>query len=138
MNGLRAFILHCGALTLAASLALALPSAAMADEKDRKLADEIYEKYKQRKEKGAQPDDLVDRRRSNQRSGNNGSRKSYERAERYSLDQAVNMVRREYGGKVIRAESRDSGGRRLHYVKVHTDDGRVRTFKVDATSGKIR
>ncbi|MEL7448228.1 MAG: PepSY domain-containing protein [Pseudomonadota bacterium] len=137
MNGLKAFILHCGALALAASLAIALPSAALADEKDKNLADEIYEKYKQRKEKDAQ-DDLVDRRRSNQRSGNNGSRKSYERAERYSLDQAVNMVRREYGGKVIRAESRDSGGRRLHYVKVHTDDGRVRTFKVDATSGKIR
>lgn len=134
MNGLKRLI----ALLVAASVIATMPTAALADKHDGDLADRVYEKYKKRKEKDVKPDDLAERRGADDRSGSNGSKRSYERAERFSLDQAVNMVRREYGGKVIRAESRESGGRVVHYIKVHTDDGRVRTFKVDAASGKIR
>ena len=115
-----------------------MPATAYADKQDGDLADRVYEKYKKRQEKGVKPDDLANRRGADDRSGNNDSGRSYERAQRFSLDQAVNMVRREYGGKVIRAESRNSGGKLVHYVKVHTDNGRVRTFKVDASSGQIR
>lgn len=137
MNGLKRFPVNVLALIVACSLVVALASTAHADKQDGDLADRVYEKYKKRKQQGVKPDDIVDRR-GEDRSGRSDSRRSYERAERFSLDQAVNMVRREYGGKVIRAESRNSGGRVVHYVKVHTDDGRVRTFKVDANSGKIR
>ncbi len=134
MNGLKRLI----ALLVAASIIATMPMAALADKHDGDLADRVYEKYKKRKEQDVKPDDLAERRGADDYSGSNGSKRSYERAERFSLDQAVNMVRREYGGKVIRAESRESGGRVVHYIKVHTDDGRVRTFKVDAASGKIR
>ena len=55
-----------------------------------------------------------------------------------SLDQAVAKVRSRYGGRVISAETRGRNGKRVHVIKVLSDEGRVRTVKVDAESGKIR
>ena len=49
-----------------------------------------------------------------------------------SLDQAVRIVRKQYAGAtVLKAETRTSGGRVLHHVKILTSSGRVRTVKVD-------
>lgn len=47
-----------------------------------------------------------------------------------SLDQAVEQVRRQYNGRIVSAETRVSGGREIHYIKVLTDDGKVKTVTV--------
>ena len=53
---------------------------------------------------------------------------------RMSLDEAVAKVRRRYGGQVIRAETRGN----MHYVKLLSKEGRVRTVRVDARTGRIQ
>jgi hypothetical protein len=47
-----------------------------------------------------------------------------------SLDQAVEQVRRQYNGRIVSAETRVSGKREIHYIKVLTDDGKVKTVTV--------
>ncbi|MEQ9563929.1 MAG: hypothetical protein RLN69_15520 [Woeseiaceae bacterium] len=47
-----------------------------------------------------------------------------------SLDQAVEQVRRQYNGRIVSAETRVSGKREVHYIKVLTDDGKVKTVTV--------
>ena len=54
-----------------------------------------------------------------------------------SLDEAVARVRRQVDGEVISAKTRKENGRMVHLIKVY-DRGRVRTFRVDAGSGRIR
>ena len=51
-----------------------------------------------------------------------------------SLDRAVSDVRRRYGGEVLNAETRGN----THYVKILTENGRVKTVKVDARTGNFR
>jgi uncharacterized membrane protein YkoI len=48
-----------------------------------------------------------------------------------SLSQAIESVRRSTGGKVVSAETRVQGGREVHYIKVLTKDGKVKTHKVN-------
>lgn len=57
--------------------------------------------------------------------------------EKVSLDQAVNIVRRQSGGKVISARSEGSGSTRKHRIKVLIDGRRVRTYVVSATTGRV-
>lgn len=59
------------------------------------------------------------------------------RGERVSLDQAVTMVLGRYGGKVISADTSSRNGRVVHRIKLLTDDGRVRTVRVDGQTGNI-
>ena len=47
-----------------------------------------------------------------------------------TLSQAVEQVRRQYGGRIISAETKVSGGRETHVIKVLTDDGKVKTVKI--------
>ena len=47
-----------------------------------------------------------------------------------SLSEAVDQVRRQTKGKILSAETKVSGNREVHHVKVLTDDGKVRTHKV--------
>lgn len=47
-----------------------------------------------------------------------------------TLNQAVEQVRRQYGGRIVSAETRMEGNREMHYVKVLTEDGKVKTVKV--------
>jgi uncharacterized membrane protein YkoI len=47
-----------------------------------------------------------------------------------SLSQAVESVRRKTGGRIISAETKRSGDRDVHHIKVLTDDGKVKTHKV--------
>ncbi len=57
---------------------------------------------------------------------------------RYTLDQAVTLVRDTYGGQVLQATSRKTGERLVYRIRVLTDDGHVRTFVVDADTGDVR
>ncbi|HWM27401.1 MAG TPA: hypothetical protein VNQ14_03005 [Woeseiaceae bacterium] len=47
-----------------------------------------------------------------------------------SLGEAVEQVRRQYNGRIVSAETRMSGKREMHYIKVLTEDGKVKTVQV--------
>ncbi len=55
-----------------------------------------------------------------------------------SLDEAVARVRRDTGGRVLSAETRENRGRATHRIKVLLRDGSVRVVNVDAQSGESR
>ena len=48
-----------------------------------------------------------------------------------SLSEAIEAVRRRTGGRVVSAETKIQGGREVHHIKVLTEDGKVRTHKVN-------
>ena len=48
-----------------------------------------------------------------------------------SLNEAVEQVRRQYNGRIVSAETRMQGDREVHYVKVLTEGGKVKTVKVN-------
>lgn len=70
------------------------------------------------------------------------SQESYQRVARrdqeggggMSLNQAVQQVQRETGGRVLSAETINQGGRSVHRIKVLTPSGQVRVMTVDAHS----
>jgi len=47
-----------------------------------------------------------------------------------SLSEAVDQVRRQTNGRILSAQTRVSGNREVHYIKVLTADGKVKTHKV--------
>jgi len=47
-----------------------------------------------------------------------------------SLNEAIEQVRRQYNGRIVSAETRIRGNREVHYIKVLTDDGKVKTVQV--------
>ncbi len=47
-----------------------------------------------------------------------------------TLAQAIEQVRRRTNGRVVSAETRIQGGREVHYIKVLTKDGKVKTHTV--------
>lgn len=47
-----------------------------------------------------------------------------------TLSQAVEQVRRQHGGQIVSAETRVSGNRETHIIKVLTQDGKVKTVRV--------
>lgn len=57
--------------------------------------------------------------------------------EAIGLEEAVRRVRERTGGRVLRAETRRENGRVVHRVRVLSPDGRVRTWSVDADTGRI-
>ena len=52
-----------------------------------------------------------------------------------TLSQAVEQVRRQYGGRIVSAETKVSGGRETHVIKVLTDDGKVKTVRIPGKRG---
>ena len=52
-----------------------------------------------------------------------------------SLGEAVERVRRQYNGRIVSAETRVSGNREVHVIKVLTEDGKVITERIP---GRIR
>ncbi|HEU4600923.1 MAG TPA: PepSY domain-containing protein [Steroidobacteraceae bacterium] len=68
-------------------------------------------------------DDLVDRRQFSPSS--------------ISLDQAVEMAQARFRAKAIKAETVNSGGRRVHQIRLLSPDGKVWTVRVDAQSGNM-
>ena len=55
---------------------------------------------------------------------------------RVSLDQAVSMVRRSTGGRVIKANTSWRNGRPVHNIRVLLENNRVRTIRIDAVTGR--
>ena len=51
-----------------------------------------------------------------------------------SLSEAVERARRQYNGRVVSAETRVSGKREVHHIKVLTEDGKVKTVTVPGCS----
>jgi uncharacterized membrane protein YkoI len=49
-----------------------------------------------------------------------------------SLDQAIQRIRRETGGRILAADTVRNGGGLTYRIKVLMPDGRVRVFYVDA------
>ncbi len=47
-----------------------------------------------------------------------------------SLSEAVEQVRRQTNGRILSAETKVSGNREVHHIKVLTKDGKVKTHKV--------
>jgi uncharacterized membrane protein YkoI len=47
-----------------------------------------------------------------------------------TLSEAVEQVRRQYGGRIISAETRRQGDREVHVIKVLTRDNKVKTVRV--------
>lgn len=54
-----------------------------------------------------------------------------------SLQQAVMLASDRYEGRVVRAETRSRGGRRVHEIRILGDDGRVRIVRIDARTGRF-
>lgn len=54
-----------------------------------------------------------------------------------SLNEAISLVRERTGGQVLRAETKRDKGRTVHRIRVLTEDGRVRTWHVDADTGRM-
>ena len=52
-----------------------------------------------------------------------------------SLNEAVQQVRRETGGRVLSADESSQDGRRVYRIKVLTPSGHVRVYVIDAQSG---
>ena len=55
-----------------------------------------------------------------------------------SLDEAVERVRRDTGGRVLTAEARERRGHTSYRIKVLLPNGSVRVVDVDAQSGESR
>ncbi len=51
-----------------------------------------------------------------------------------TLSEAVAMVKRQYKGRIVSAETKISGGREVHHIKVLTEDGKVKTVKIPGRS----
>ncbi len=54
---------------------------------------------------------------------------------RYSLDDAITLVKEKIGGRVLRAETLQRDNLTVYQIRIITDDGRVRTINVDAQNG---
>jgi len=96
-----AIILACGVLALA-------PMGASAFDLEESLR-ELQEQYTE----GAKPENRVTQ--------NNGGK---------TLSEAVAQVRRQTNGQILSAETKVSGNREVHHIKVLTKDGKVKTHKV--------
>jgi uncharacterized membrane protein YkoI len=52
-----------------------------------------------------------------------------------SLNEAVQQVQRETGGRVLSADTVNQGGRKVHRIKLLTPSGQVRVVVIDAQTG---
>lgn len=59
-------------------------------------------------------------------------------AAQISLDDAVRRVKAQTGGRVVSATPAKKGGRAGYRIRVVVDDGRVKTFFVDAETGSMQ
>jgi len=55
-----------------------------------------------------------------------------------SQDEAVARVRAQTDGKVVRVDRKNEGGGVVYHVRVLSPDGRLREYRVDATTGAVR
>ena len=59
-------------------------------------------------------------------------------AGKISLDEAVRRVQGATGGRVVSATASTRGGRSGYRIRVVVEDGRVKTFFVDAETGAMK
>jgi uncharacterized membrane protein YkoI len=59
-----------------------------------------------------------------------------EKGGRQSLDSAVSNARKRTGGRVVSAETKNLDGREVHYIRILSDDGKVKRLRVDARTGR--
>ena len=52
-----------------------------------------------------------------------------------SLDEAVAQAEKRYNAKVVKAETKQEGGKTVYELRLLSDDGRVWTIRVDAATG---
>ncbi|WP_428606226.1 PepSY domain-containing protein [Sedimenticola sp.] len=52
------------------------------------------------------------------------------------LDTTVERIRKQTGGRVLHAETLNNQGNREHHVRIITDRGTVKRYRVDAGSGE--
>ena len=55
-----------------------------------------------------------------------------------SLDEAVRRAEAQYHAKVVRTDVQDEDGRKVYVLKLLSDNGRVITVRVDASTGQTR
>jgi len=70
-----------------------------------------------------------------------GTRGGHERlylAQRHGedLDRAASRIQGRTGGKVMSKKTRDTNGRRVHYIRILNKKGGMKDFRVDAESGE--
>ena len=64
-------------------------------------------------------------------------RRGAAKSDNYSLDNAVSKARRRSkGGRVVRAETGERDGRRIHDIRIYKD-GRVKRYSMDAETGNL-
>ena len=51
-----------------------------------------------------------------------------------TLEQAIEQVKRQYGGRIVSANTVVQGGREVHVVRVLTPEGNVKTVRVPGRS----
>jgi hypothetical protein len=51
-----------------------------------------------------------------------------------TLSEAVEMVKRQYRGRIVSAETKMNGNREVHVIKVLTEDGKVKTVRIPGRS----
>lgn len=51
-----------------------------------------------------------------------------------TLAEAVEMVKQQYRGRIVSAQTKTNGDREVHYIKVLTEDGKVKTVKITGRS----
>lgn len=62
---------------------------------------------------------------------------SYNRSSQHEdLDSTVERIRRETGGRVLHAETRENQGQQEYRVRIITDQGKVRRYRIDPGSGQ--
>jgi uncharacterized membrane protein YkoI len=54
-----------------------------------------------------------------------------------SLSEAIARAQSRFPGKVVKAETKRRNGRTQHVVRIISDQGRVRTFRIDAQTGEF-
>lgn len=71
------------------------------------------------------------------RSGRRRQDSTHDTHQDTTLDDAISRVRRQSDGRVLSAETVRSNDRDEHRVRVITDDGRVRRYRMDAETGNL-
>jgi uncharacterized membrane protein YkoI len=54
-----------------------------------------------------------------------------------NLDNAVANIRKRTGGRVLSAETREQEEGPVHHIRIITDEGRVKRYRLDARSGRM-
>jgi hypothetical protein len=63
---------------------------------------------------------------------------TFVRRDGISLDEAVSRAEQQYRARVVRTDVQDEDGRKVYVLKLLSEDGRVFTVRIDASTGRMR